>query len=121
MAEISGALRETGHQHRAADRLPPAGYFITEHPERLPLAVVELRYIHRAAGTESELIALERGYSHAEEVPGVKIVIAKELKQRGVKFIRATLGSDIDHRSGVAAKFSRVVRGLNTELGDRVQ
>src|SRR5215475_1192658 len=69
-----------------------------------PLHAAEAKAVKspaRIAAVGAELVALQTVALRGKEVPRVEFVIAHELEQVAVKFIRARFSDDVDRRSGV--------------------
>src|SRR5205085_2320974 len=82
-------------------------------------ARAEARQVERAADVAAELVALEGRrvvQREVEEVARIERVVAQELEQLAVEFVRAGARGDVDDRAGVAAVLGAEGRVVGLEL-----
>src|SRR5262249_55213205 len=99
----------------------------SEAADILPLHAAEeeeLVFDDRAAEAEAEVVVAQRRTRHparvVEEVVGVELVIAQELKGAAVELVIAAAGHDVDRRAGIAPVLRREIGGLDVDLADEV-
>ena len=83
-------------------------------------AVVKPGYAHRSAKGAAVLVLVQSILRCREEVFGVNIVIADELKRRSMKGVRTRLGDNIHHATSFITGLATQRRRLHAELSDCV-
>ena len=122
IAEIAGAHPQGGDGGVVGGALADFGAFVVGKEEELVLAVEDLGDVDGGAHRETVLIALEGriGAGRIEEILGVQLLVAQELKGRAVEVVGAGFGGEIDDAAHGAAVLRGIGVGLHLELLDGV-